>query len=309
MTVTGRVAEVSGPRKLSVREQAFAPPSVGQVLVKVSQVGICASELADWRDGPAAGDPPIEVGHEPFGTVHSVGAGVEGLEPGQPVTGRLVPSLADYVYADPADVVAVPDGVDRVLGEPLGCVVEGYRRAVPGPGARTVVVGLGFMGLVMVQLLAASPTAAVWAVDPRPDARDVARRTGATRTLAPDDPALHGEAFELVVEASGTQPGLDQATRLAAEQGTVSILGFHQAPSRAVDVRTWNWKALDVVNAHVRDRHRLAASTAAALRLLAAGRLWTSDLVTHSYPLEQAGAAFEALEGKPPGFVKAVVTL
>ena len=309
MTVTGRIAEVSGPRKLSVREQEFAPPSAGQVLVKVSQVGICASELADWQNGPGAGDPPIEVGHEPFGTIHSVGAGVEGLEPGQPVTGRLVPSLADYVYADPADVVAVPDGVDLPLGEPLGCVVEGYRRAVPEPGARTVVVGLGFMGLVMVQLLAASPTAAVWAIDPRSDARDVARRTGATRTFAPDDPALHGEAFELVVEASGTQPGLDQATRLAAEQGTVSILGYHQAPSRAVDVRTWNWKALDVVNAHVRDRHRLAASTGAALRLLTAGRLRTSDLVTHSYPLEQAGAAFVALDGKPPGFVKAVVTL
>jgi threonine dehydrogenase-like Zn-dependent dehydrogenase len=249
------------------------------------------------------------MGHEPFGTLYGVGAGVEGLAAGQVVTGRVEPSLADYVYADPADVVAVPDGVDLALGEPLGCVVDGYRRAVPPVGARTAVVGLGFMGLVMTQLLAASPTASVWAVEPRADAREAALGSGATWACAPDDPGLSGNGFELVVEASGTQAGLDLATALAAEQGTLSILGYHQGPSRAVDVQAWNWKALDVVNAHVRDRHRLAASTRAALRLLAAGRLRLDDLLTHSFPLEAAAEAFEALESKPPGFVKAVVTL
>lgn len=308
MTVTGRIAELTAPRTFSIRTAEFGPPPAGQVLVKVSQVGICASELSDWRDGPGAGEPPLRMGHEPFGTVHSVGDGVEGLAAGQLVTGRLEPSLADYVYADPADVVTVPSGLEGVLGEPLGCVVDGYRRAVPPVGARTAVVGLGFMGLVMTQLLAASPTAAVWAVDPRADAREAALGSGATWACAPDD-ASDGGGFELVVEASGTQAGLDLATALAAEQGTLSILGYHQAPSRAVDVQAWNWKALDVVNAHVRDRHRLAASTDAALRLLAAGRLRVDDLLTHTFPLERAGAAFEALENKPPGFVKAVVTL
>jgi threonine dehydrogenase-like Zn-dependent dehydrogenase len=305
-TLIGRVAEITASRTFTIREAEFPPPPAGKVLVRVLHVRICAGELADWQKGPS-GDAPIPVGHEPVGIIHALGDGVEGLAVGQTVTGRLEPSLADYVYADTADVVAVPDGVDprQAIGEPLGCVVEGYRRAQPAPGDRTAVVGLGFMGLVMTRLLALSPTSCVLAVDPRDDAREVAAALGATRV---GEPGAAAGDFDLVVEASGTQPGLDLASALAAEHGTLSILGYHQT-RRTVDLEAWNWKALDVVNAHVRDRHRLADSTGAAMRLLDSGRLPVGDLLTHHFRLEQADQAFEALQDKPTGFVKAVITL
>ena len=308
-TLIGRVAEITAARTFTIREAKFGPPPAGKVLVRVLHVGICASELADWQEGPS-GDAPIAVGHEPVGIVNALGDGVEGLAVGQTITGRLEPSLADYVYADPADIVAVPDGVDprQAIGEPLGCVVEGYRRAQPAPGDRTAVVGLGFMGLVMTRLLALSPTSCVLAVDPRDDARHVASTIGATRVAAPGDAVLAAGDFDLVIEASGTQPGIDLASALAAEHGTLSILGYHQA-RRTIDLEAWNWKALDVVNAHVRDRLRLADSTRAAMRLLDSGRLPIGGLVTHRFPLEQAGQAFEALQDKPAGFVKAVITV
>ncbi|WP_314173900.1 alcohol dehydrogenase catalytic domain-containing protein [Streptomyces winkii] len=310
-TVTGRIAEITAPRTFTVRPEQFPAPPPGQVLIRVLRVGICAGELPDWQAGPADGAPPLRIGHEPVGHVHAVGDGVHGLSVGQTVTGRVEPSLADYVYADPVDLVPVPDGVDdsEAVGEPLGCVVEGYRRSQPAPGARTAVIGLGFMGLVMTRLLAMSPTSSVWAVDPRTDARDAATTSGATRALAPDEVALTDAEFDLVVEATGTQAGLDLASALTAERAVLSILGYHQAPGRDVDMRAWNWKALDVVNAHIRDRNRLADSTRAALRLLASGRLRVADMLTHRYPLERSGQAFEALENKPPGFVKAVIDL
>ncbi len=309
--LTGRVAEITAARTFTIRLEQFPRPPAGQVLVRVLHVGLCASELPEWQGGPAEGQAPIPAGHEPVGTIHAIGDGVDGFRVGQVVTGRLEPALADYVYALPVDIVPVPSGLDPsvALGEPIGCVVDGYRRAMPAPGARTAVVGLGFMGLVMTRLLTLSPTSCVWAVDPRSDARDAAVRAGATRVSAPDDPALGSDGFDLVVEASGTQPGLDLASALATEQGTLSILGFHQAASRAVDVQSWNWKALDVVNAHVRDRHRLADSTRAALRLLGAGKLQIADMLSHRYPLEQVDQAYEALQNKPPGFIKAVIAL
>lgn len=309
--IIGRVAEITAPRTFTVRKEQFPPPPAGQVLIKVLHVGICASELSEWRSGPAEGQPPIRVGHEPVGTIHAIGVGVNDFSVGQTVTGRLEPSLADYVYAREVDIVAVPTSVHpcEAIGEPLGCVVDGYRRATPAPGARTAVVGLGFMGLVMTRLLTLSPTSCVWAVDPRADAREAAARNGATQVSAPDDPALSRDGFDLVVEATGTQSGLDLASTLTAEQGTLSILGYHQATSRAVDVQAWNWKALDVVNAHVRNPHRLADSTRAAVRLLATGRLQIANMLTHRYTLEEAGQAFAALENKPTGFIKAVITL
>jgi threonine dehydrogenase-like Zn-dependent dehydrogenase len=308
-TVLGRVAEITAARTFTIREAQFPPPLAGQVLVRVLRVGICASELTDWQKGPS-GDAPIAVGHEPVGIVHALGDGVDDLGVGQTVTGRLEPSLADYVYANPADIVAVPEGVDprEAIGEPLGCVVDGYRRAQPGPADRTAVIGLGFMGLVMTRLLALSPTSCVVAVDPRADARRVASTMGATGVAEPGDPTLADADFDLVIEASGTQPGLDLASALVAEQGTLSILGYHQA-RRMIDLEAWNWKALDVVNAHVRDQLRLADSTRAAMHLLDSGRLPMSDLLTHRFPLEQADQAFEALQDKPTGFVKAVINL
>ncbi|GAA3924524.1 zinc-binding dehydrogenase [Actinomadura viridis] len=308
--ITGRIAEITGPRTFTVREHRFDPPRPGEVLVQVDRVGICASDLHDWRTGPAGGKP-LRLGHEPVGTVHTVGAGVTGLRPGQVVTGRLVPSFASHVTADPADIVVVPEGVDPALafGEPLGCVVEGYRRARPAVGARTAVIGLGFMGLVMARLLAQSPVCEVWGIDPRDDARDAAAAVGATRLFHPDDPGLEPSSADLVVEASGTQAGLDLATVLAAEHGALSILGYHRGPARAIDLTTWNWKALDVVNAHVRDGRVLADATRAALRLMACGRLDLAPLLTHEYPLDRIDEAYQALDAKPHGFVKATVTL
>src|SRR3954452_14170057 len=107
--IHGRVAEVTAPRTVTVREHRFDPPGAGRVLVKVDRVGICASDLPEWRTGPAGDDRPLRLGHEPVGTVHLLGEGVRGLRVGQPVTGRLVPSFADYVDADPADIVPLPD--------------------------------------------------------------------------------------------------------------------------------------------------------------------------------------------------------
>ena len=72
-------------------------------------------------------------------------------------------------------------------------------------------------------------------------------------------------------------------------------------------MQAWNWKAIDVVNAHVRDRDLLRESTRSAMAMIAAGRIDLEPLVTHTYPLERIDQAFEALRSKPPGFIKAVI--
>lgn len=289
-------------------------PGPGQLVLRVVANGVCASDLPTWA--AAAPDGPRRLGHEPTGEVVATGPGVT-IAPGTLVGGRIAPSFAEHALADLDDVVVLPDGVDPAvaLPEPLGCVAEGLRRTPVPLGAHVAVVGLGFMGLVMTQLLRTTGVARLVAVDPRDDARRTALANGADAAHTPadlpaaafsgdDSPARHG--FDVVVEASGTQAGLDLAGRLVRPHGALSILGYHQS-AREVDLRSWNWKALDVVNAHVRDRALLRASTAAALELVAAGRLDPGRLITHRFHLDQADAAFEALWSKPDGFVKAVV--
>lgn len=214
-----------------------------------------------WSEGPDI--HPLELGHEPVGTVVATGPGVD-MPIGTWITGRIEPSYRQYAVANVADVVEVPDGLDPqvALGEPVGWVAEGLRRVPVHLADRVAIVGLGFMGLVMVELLANSATASVVAIDIRDDARAAALRCGADVSCHPRElPADHfvgtdegstGRCgFYVVVEATGTQSGLDLATALVRPHGVISILGYHQT-QRSVDLGTWNWKAIDVVHARPR---------------------------------------------------------
>jgi 2-desacetyl-2-hydroxyethyl bacteriochlorophyllide A dehydrogenase len=301
-----RAYVLTGPQRGELVRRDPGEPGPGQLLVEVIHNGVCASELADWIGGPGD-NAPLSFGHEPVAKVIACGAGVS-MAAGAWVAGRIGGSYAERVVADADDIVALPDGVDpaAALGEPIGCVVDGLDRTPVHPGDRVAVIGAGFMGRIAVQLLAHSWTAAVVAIDKRADARrgaladgaDVAREPGPTKA----------DSFDIVIEASGTQPGLDLATALAREHGVLSVLGYHQT-RRTVDMAAWNYKALDVVNAHVRDRARLRESTRRGLELVAAGRLDVAKLITHRFPFDRVDDAFAALRDKPSGFVKAVIDL
>ena len=294
-------------------------PRVGadQALVRVVVNGICASDLATWSTPQR--QYPIFLGHEPVGEVIEAGPGLS-IPVGSMVTGRFGPSLAELVVAAAEDLVVIPDGLDpaHALGEPLGCVVEAFRRTPVRVGDRVAVVGVGFMGLLMLQLLARSPQAALVAIDPRADARAAALHHGADLCLDPsevppeftvdDVEADPSGGFDVVVEATGAQAALSLATTLVRPHGVLCILGYHQG-ARMVDMRLWNFKALEVVNGHVRDRELLRRSIERGLKLLSAGRVSLANLVTNRLPLSQVDDGFAALRDKPEGFLKAVITV
>jgi 2-desacetyl-2-hydroxyethyl bacteriochlorophyllide A dehydrogenase len=305
-----RIARLVSPGHFDVVRQSLGRPAVGQVAVRILSCGVCASELHAVQDSLES--YPVSIGHEPIGVVEAVGSGVEGLREGMRVTGGFGPSFAERVLADHRHVVAVPDGVatNDAIGEPLGCVVEGKRRTRVVAGDRVAIAGVGYMGLMMLQLVVMSGAAETVVIDPRADARDAALAFGATEALAPEE-IVGNEAdgeFDVVIEASGTQAGLDLATGLVRQHGILSILGYHQGP-RSVDVQQWNWKAIDVVNAHVRRRDLLNEAIRRGLELIRLGRLQHASLVTHRFGLDGVGEAFQALATKPEGFIKAVVDI
>jgi len=71
----------------------------------------------------------------------------------------------------------------------------------------------------------------------------------------------------------------------------------------------WNWRGIDVINAHERDPRTYAAGVRAAIEAVSSGRLDPSPLYTHSYKLTELGAALDATRDKPGNFVKALVSL
>lgn len=314
-----RYSQLIAPRTSEVVTNGAVPePGPGEVLVQVTACGVCASELHPWADGVAS--YPHRFGHEPVGIAARVGAGVDGVREGDRVTGLFNQAYADCCLSSAERILVVPAGVpdESALGEPMACLVNAQRRTAVELADRVALIGLGYMGLGMLQLLKLRGPRQIVAIDIREDARDMATTLGATEAWhpshVPDQARLtryadwNGErGFDVVIEASGTQDGLTLAGELVRPHGILSILGYHQGGDRQVNVGMWNWKAIDVVNAHVRRQADLMTSLRIGLELTAAGLINFGALVTHTYGLDGVDAAYSDLQTKPPGFLKAVV--
>lgn len=318
-----RQAIVTAPGRIEVLERPNPSPGPGQLLVRVLLCGLCHSELEPFLEGPGEG-PGLAPGHEVTGEVVRLGDGVAGPPIGTRVTGLFQGGFADLAVTEADRVVPLPDelSVEAALGEPLSCVVSVGRRLSVELGDTVAVVGLGYMGLLTLQHVLLLGAGRVVGVDPLEEARQSALRYGASEVWAPEEvpdqvivpmrrSILPGTGASVVIEASGTQGGLDQAGLLVREHGQLAIVGYHNQAGghRDVDMRLWNWKALNVLNAHERRDDYKMECMRRALALMTSGRLQVADMVTHRYALEKIGDAFQALREKPSGYVKGVVRM
>jgi threonine dehydrogenase-like Zn-dependent dehydrogenase len=110
-----------------------------------------------------------------------------------------------------------------------------------------------------------------------------------------------------VIEATGQQWPLDLAAELTSVRGRLIIAGYHQDGPRQVNMQLWNWRGLDVINAHERDQSIYMKGIREAVDAAARGELPFQSLCTHTFPLEQLSEAFQLLRSRPDGFVKALV--
>jgi threonine dehydrogenase-like Zn-dependent dehydrogenase len=218
---------------------------------------------------------------------------------------------ADAVVRLPAELADAP-----FPGEPLGCAFNIFRRADIQTGQTVAVVGIGFLGALLTKL-ATDAGAKVIAISRRQESLQVARDMGAAETVPMHDHnaiiervnnLTDGKFCERVIEAVGKQWPLDLATELTGERGKLIVAGYHQDGPRQVNMWLWNWRGIDVINAHERDPQAYIAGIREAVDAVASGRLNPSGLYTHRYPLERLGEALDATRDRPGAFIKALVT-
>lgn len=315
-----RYSQLVAPQRSEVVEGPIGEPGLGEVLIRVGTCGVCASELHPWNDGWARYTD--RLGHEPVGVIEKVGPGATRFAPGDRATGLFEDAYSEFCIVAEDRLLPVPEGVpdESAMGEPLACLVNIQRRTRVELADRVALIGLGYMGLGSLQLLKLRGASRIVAIDVREEARQRAMELGVDEVYHPSEvPDAYlltqfqdwdsDRGMNVVVEASGTQAGLTLAGKMVRAHGMLSIIGFHQGGDRQVDVEMWNWKAIDVVNAHVRRREDLLESMRIGLELEAKGLIDLGSLVTHRFSLDEVDQAYTALRDKPPGFVKAVVTL
>jgi threonine dehydrogenase-like Zn-dependent dehydrogenase len=312
-----RAARLTGPGQIEIVSVPLPEPAEDEVRIAIEGCGVCASNLGPWA-GPDWMSFPTEpggMGHEGWGVIEALGRDVTGLVAGQRVAFLGQRSYASHEVVPAAHVIPLPDGLAFPV-EPVACALNIFRRSGIARGDRVAIVGVGFLGALLTRL-AADAGAEVIAISRRDTSLALARAMGAARTIPMLDhrAIVHqvaeltdGQFCDVVIEAVGKQWPLDLAGELVAEGGRLVIAGYHQDGPRQVNMQQWNWRGIDVVNAHERRPEVYLRAMQEAVEAVRKGRLDPAALLTHSYPLDRLAEALDATRDKPEGFVKAVVT-
>jgi L-idonate 5-dehydrogenase len=322
---------VHAAKDLRIEERDAADPGPGEVLVRIARGGICGSDLHYYNHGGFGTvrlREPMILGHEVSGTIAAVGPGVTGLAPGMLVAvspsrpcgacaycregrqnhclamrfyGSAMPfphiqgAFREYLVADAAQC-AVADGLteaEAAMAEPLAVVLHAAGRAGNLAGRRVLVTGCGPIGQLAVLVARASGAVEVAATDIAAFTLAKAREMGADLALdvRADPEALAPCAadkgrFDVLFECTGVAAALAGAIPALRPGAIVVQLGLGGDMTLPV-------QAMTAKEIELRGSFRFHAEFPLAVEMMRAGRLDVRPLVTQTFPLADAVAAFE----------------
>jgi L-idonate 5-dehydrogenase len=327
---TARAVTIFAPEDLRVVEAPLGDLAPGFVRVRFGAGGICGSDMHYFRHA-RTGDfvvrAPLILGHEIAGEVVRIEGDAPGLAVGDRVAvnparvcghcarcreGRS--NLCENVYfmgsaskwphmqggfatlfdATPAQCVTVPDETPlaaAALAEPLAVCLHAVNRAGALGGRRAIVIGAGPIGLLTLLAAKRAGAAEVAVVDVAPGPLAMARRVGADAVAdVSQDGALDALGpFDTAFEVSGTAAGLASAIACVRRGGTVVQVGNLPGGAIPVPANAVMAKEIDLLGSF-----RFSDEFAEAVRLIVAGEIDVTAIVTAQFPMEEAVAGFRA---------------
>lgn len=334
---TMQAAVLRGIQQLAIEERPVPEPAPGEVLVRITAVGVCGSDVHYYQHGRIGDfvvERPMVLGHESGGVIVGVGAGVDAsrvgqrvsVEPGVPdltcaecLAGRynLCPdmrffatppydgSLAEFVTVHAAFAHPVPDTISddaAALLEPLSVGVWANRKGQVGAGSRVLITGAGPIGLVATQCARAFGATEIVVADLNPHRLKLAEDLGATATINVGDTSLREAGLEptVLLECSGHPGATGDGIRTLARAGRAVLVGMGD-------------DGLPLPLTHIQSREieitgtfRYANTWPTAIALAASGRVDVDSLVTGHFALADSEAALLAAE-RDPLAVKSVI--
>lgn len=320
------------PRAMAMRDWPEPEPSADEVVIEVSHVGICGSELGGYLGHNALRVPPLVMGHEFSGRIVALGAKSNGgLREGQAVTCNPMLSCGQCTHcragaphlclsrtlvgahragafaarvAVPARSVHVlPQGMDPRIGalvEPAAVAMRIGKLAGGLVGRAVLVIGAGPIGLLGLQVLQQLGATSLHISDLDAERLAMGEALGAI----PIDPSRHdpaevvrkataGIGVHVTLDAVGSAATRAQAVAATRSAGTVLLSGLHEEASA--------FPASDVIRREIAVKGAFCYDEEdflAALCALDHGRLRLDPWIVEA-PLAEGGAWFERLVDKP----------
>ncbi|MFG5718843.1 zinc-dependent alcohol dehydrogenase family protein [Streptomyces murinus] len=300
-------------------------------IVKVSAVTICGTDLHILKGDVPEVRPGTVLGHEAVGEIVETGGDVRTVRPGDRVLLSCVTSCGRCRYCREGVYGQCLGGGGWILGHTIDGTQAEYVRVpyadlsvhpLPGtlasedavlladifptsyevgvlngrvrPGDTVVIVGAGPIGLAAIATARLFSPERIIAVDLAPARLEAARRFGAD-AVAEVHEAPHqlvadltdGLGADVAIEAVGVPDTFELCTRVVRPGGHVANVGVHGKPA------TLHLEDLWIRDVTITTGLVDTYSTPTLLRMAAAGRLPTGQLVTHTFPLEQMERAYD----------------
>lgn len=337
LPTTMRASVLLERQSLAVEERPLPDLEPDQVLVEVTAVGVCGSDVHFWHEGRLGDwvvDAPLVLGHESGGRIVAVGSAVDAsrigdrvsIEPQRPeptsretLAGRYNLDPAMRFYATPgvdgafAQYVAiqshfawsVPDSVSddaAALMEPLSVAIATAQKGAITVGSRVLITGAGPIGIITAQVARAFGASEIIMSDVSEQRREQALAFGATRAIDPlveDIPSL-GFDVDVYVDASGASSAVQAGIRAVRAGGIVVLVGMG-APEIALPIPVIQNRELIVTGIF-----RYANTWPTAIELVRSGKVDLDSMVTGHFGLDDVEGALRSTT--QPGVLKSVVT-
>jgi Threonine dehydrogenase and related Zn-dependent dehydrogenases len=327
-----RTVRLHAERILKIEMAPVPEPGAGEVLLKMAAGGICGSDLHYYQHGgfgPVRVREPIILGHEAAGYVEALGSGVSGLTIGQLVAvnpsqpcGRCrfclqgmaihcldmqfmgsamrlphAPGMfRDHLVVPAQQCFSVGGNVSAgevACSEPLAVCLHAVSRAGNLVGKRVLVTGAGPIGTLVVAAARHGGADEIVVTDLTDAALQRAQAMGASRTInvAKQAAALaEFEAdkgwFDVVFECSAASPAIRNAIAAVKPRGTivqVGVGGDTVVPLNMIVGKEILWIG----------SQRFDNEFAVAVELISSRSIDVRPIISHSFPIDEAVAAFE----------------
>ncbi len=317
----------------------------GDALVRVTLASICTSDLHILHGSVPRAVPGITVGHEMVGIVEEVGPAVKNVRPGDRVAVnvetfcgdcffcrngwvnnctdpnggwalgcRIDGGQAEYVRVPYADqgLTPIPEGVSDEQALFVGDILAtGYWAAdisEISKGDTVLIIGAGPTGICTLQCVLLKEPGRVIVCDIDPERLALVRRYWPqVLTVGPEQVeeltqaySAHGGA-DRVIEVAGGADTFRMAWKCARPNAVVTVVALYDAP-QVLPLPDMYGKNLTFKTGGV-DGCRCRE----ILELIAAGKIDTTPLITHTFPLRDIQAAYDLFASKRNGVIKVAV--
>lgn len=322
-------------------------PIIGdnEVLIQVKAVGICGSDVHGMDGSTGRRIPPIIMGHEASGTIHSIGGKITEWKVGNRVTfdstiyneddwfskkgqynlsdDRMVlgvscnefkrgGAFAEYVVVPEHILYGIPENVtfsQAAMTEPAAVALHAINLTNLDKDATVLVIGTGMVGMFVIQLLKIKGVKSIIAIDTESDRLEKAKQSGADHIFKPDDKELSN-----LINSITENRGVDLVFEVVGLSETINLSIALLRKGGALTIIGNLSKTIELpLQAVVTRQLKIQGSCAIngeyeeVLEYISNGKLNVESILSAKAPLKDGAHWFDKLYKKEKGLMKVIL--